>query len=206
MKGKSSATTLIELILYVILVSVIVLALSNIDIFSRHNVISSDRRAKLQNEVSFVLDHVAKNINRAIGNLLLDGYDNPTIKTDVVDNKSISGQKALKISVDVDNNGKKDSPHQLRVAYILTPFPSRELLYYPQYNEDSPQGGEVLSRRVVDFNTAIVKDASGEAINVERVRITACWEPATAVLPNGTPDNPCVKMQARINMPSVSTH
>jgi Tfp pilus assembly protein PilW len=68
MNKRLSGMTLIELVVAVILLSVIILAVMSIGSFGRYHLISSDRRARLQNELSFALEHMQKNIVQATGN------------------------------------------------------------------------------------------------------------------------------------------
>jgi len=62
MKTKYKSLTLLELLLCLVLFSVIVLGISTLDIFGQFHAITSDRRALVQNELSFVMDHITKNI------------------------------------------------------------------------------------------------------------------------------------------------
>jgi len=66
MKNKS-AITLLELIIAISLLGVVALAFTSIQNFARYHAIGSERRAKVQNELSFVLQHIAKNVQRATG-------------------------------------------------------------------------------------------------------------------------------------------
>jgi len=56
------AVTLMELIIAIILMSLIILSLTSIYLFSRFHVFTSDRLTKAQNEASLVLEHMTKNI------------------------------------------------------------------------------------------------------------------------------------------------
>jgi len=64
--------TLIELLISIVLLSLIVLGFASINVFSRYHVITSDRRAKLQNEVSYCMEHMTRNISMAFGNTEID--------------------------------------------------------------------------------------------------------------------------------------
>lgn len=68
------AVTLVELLIAVVLISLIALGFSSIDIFSRHHVISADRRAKLQNELAYALEDIQKNVSQGVGN-----YNDPSL-------------------------------------------------------------------------------------------------------------------------------
>ncbi len=56
-----------ELLIAILLFSVIVLGLSNIDIFSRLHVMSSSRQAQLQGELSNALEHMSKRVIQGVG-------------------------------------------------------------------------------------------------------------------------------------------
>ncbi len=67
--------TLIELMIAIILMGMLVLGFYSIDLFSRYHVISSDKRAKLQNEISYALEYMSKYVQQSIGDV-----NNPPIK------------------------------------------------------------------------------------------------------------------------------
>ena len=75
MLKKICGLTLIELLVSMILMSLVVLGLSSIDTFSRHHVISSDKRVKVQNEVSYTLEYMSKYVQQSIGDI-----SNPPIR------------------------------------------------------------------------------------------------------------------------------
>ena len=70
---RNSAITLLELIIAISLLGVVALGFTSIQNFARYHAIGSERRAKVQNELSFVLQHISKNIQRATG----DGNNPP---------------------------------------------------------------------------------------------------------------------------------
>jgi MSHA biogenesis protein MshO len=189
---KFKAVTLIELLVAIILLSVITLGLAGINIFSRFHVISSERRAKLQNEASFVLEHMTKEINRAIGNTAIAG-ENPVL---------ISGDPAVSVYVDSDasggpGDGVRDTVNDHWIAYRFTgsTAPQFQVLYYPSYvNPTDPN--ESIAKRILSPPNITLTD------NYLSVQLTACWDPAVAE----SVDNPCVDMSTRIKMPSVSTN
>lgn len=63
----SKAVTLIELIISVIIVSTVILSFYSIDTFSRNQVIRSERRTKVQNELSYALAHMNRYVQIANG-------------------------------------------------------------------------------------------------------------------------------------------
>ena len=70
MSQRIRGVTLSELLIAIVLMSLVILGFSSIDLFSRHHVIISDRRIKVQNEASFCLEHMAKNVLQGVGNII----------------------------------------------------------------------------------------------------------------------------------------
>lgn len=69
MKISLRALTLLELLIAMILLSFFVLSFYLIASFSHYHVSASDRRAKIQNELSLTLEHMNKNVLQGIGNV-----------------------------------------------------------------------------------------------------------------------------------------
>lgn len=69
MPKKICGVTLIELIIAIALMGMLILGFYSIDLFSRYHVVSSDKRAKLQNEISYAIEHMSKYVQQANGNL-----------------------------------------------------------------------------------------------------------------------------------------
>lgn len=119
------SVTLLELIIAIALLSVIVLGLTSIDFFSRHHVVDADRRAKLQNQLYFVLEHMNRtitgttNVGGAIGNEYLNTDTAPY--PSVVDINHATGnteRTRLKIYVDAGNGTAGSSPDGIRQADV----------------------------------------------------------------------------------------
>jgi len=72
---SKKGVTLLELLIAMVLLGVIVLTFASIENFGRFHTINADRRAKVQNEVSFLLSHIAKSIQSAVGDV-----NNPPIQ------------------------------------------------------------------------------------------------------------------------------
>jgi len=174
--------TLIELIIALVLLSVIILGLNSITLFSHFHVTSSDRRAKLQNEASLALEHMSKEISKAIG----DVNNTPVIIED--------SNRRIRIYIDANGDGQRNDYY---IAYQYQGSPDYHIRYYPNY----PGSSEVIARKISSFNPSY-----NSVNNYITIQLTACWDPQTAVLPNGSIDNPCVNMNTSIKMPSVSTN
>lgn len=68
-KVRDKSITLIELLVAMAMLGILILGFSSIDLFSRYHALSSERRAKLQNEVSYALAHMNKNVAQGMGNV-----------------------------------------------------------------------------------------------------------------------------------------
>lgn len=199
----NKGVTLAELIIAVILLSVVVLTVSSIDRFSRFHLATSQRRAELQNLVSYVLEHMSKNFVNAIGNEKITGANSVVI----VQLDPGSESKWLFVVRDLNNNGRQDLVGDAYAVY-----------YYSDPNDDIWWMESVLgtweglgtNRKIANVTFYKPVDASGRLNeNYVDVSLTACWDPNSinlAVHPDGTPDNPCVTMSQRMKMPSVSTN
>ena len=73
MLKKIRGLTLIELIMAVVIMSLVIVGIYNIETFSNGQVIDSDRRAKVQNDLAYILEHMSKYVQQANGNVI-----NPT--------------------------------------------------------------------------------------------------------------------------------
>ncbi|MBN2830857.1 MAG: prepilin-type N-terminal cleavage/methylation domain-containing protein [Candidatus Omnitrophica bacterium] len=190
---RNKSVTLIELIIAIVLVAVIILGISSINIFSNYHIISSDRRAKVQNEVSLCLEHITKEASRAIGNEAV--FIGNTV-VDIVTNTSLA------VFIDADLDGKRDTAKDYWIKYT---FANNILSYCGNCGNSFVCGScsistEVLSKKITAFNPK--KDfADGNHIEVS---ITGCHNPGGTPA-CGTPDNPEITMHTAVDLPSVST-
>ena len=185
--------TLLELIVAIAFMAVLVLGIGSIDMFGRSHAITADRRAKLQNEVSFLLEHMAKNIGMAIGNTA--NITNPVVNTT---------STSLQVRIDVNQNGQNDTGDSW-IEYDWNNA-SGVVSYCGNCTSNNPCPSgcawENVSSRVSAFNCNY--NSSNNYINVN---ITACWDFAnSSTCGDISAGNPQVSMNSRINMPSVSTN
>ncbi len=180
MKNHKSVT-LVELLIAVVLLSVIVIGFSSIDTFSRLQVMSSDRRAKLQNDASYALEHMAKEISMAIGDF---NYNPVTIE---------DSNKRIRVYIDANNDGQRND-YEIAYQYDSANY---QIQYYSPYPSVTP---ETISKKI----SACVFNHTwnGTKENFVKVDIAARWDPAQAV----SLDNPEISMKNHIYMPAVSTH
>ena len=192
--------TLVELLIAICIFSLIVIGFSSIDTFSQYHVITSDRRAKLQNDASYVLGNMAKNIGRAIGDVNQAPVDT---------NSGISGDAAIKVWIDSNPNGKRDNSDS-KIAYRHRTTGSQsekyQFWYYsscvgPNCNQAGTSSPEVISRKISNFSSSY---SSGN--DYIEIQLTTCWDPDGSPAACGSPDNPALSMKNRIYMPAVSTH
>jgi prepilin-type N-terminal cleavage/methylation domain-containing protein len=209
MPKQIRGVTLPELIIALVLISVVVMGIFSIDLFSRYQVSTSDRRAKVQNEVSYVLEHMSKQVARAIGNLQIDGADNVTYLWDPSSGK----YRKISVYIDASRNGTREpensAPNQDVDHWIAYFFDSAaNIVNYCSLCTENPQrecnncpGWETLSNKIIDFDP--IKPVFPP--NIIEMNITACWN-TTAINTCGSPDNPSVTMRSRIWLPGVSSN
>jgi hypothetical protein len=194
----NKSVTLFELILAIALLGVMVFGFASVEVFSRQQVITADRRIKTQNESSYVMEHMTQKIRRAIGDV-----NNPP----VILSELIGGDNAIKIWIDYFPYGQRDAADK-QIAYAYNAA-SYEMRYYSNFT-DSPSSYEVISRKIRgDFSTTTTQPTYrtySSANNYIKIQVTASWDPDCSPVSCGTPTNPSAAIAARIMMPSVSTN
>lgn len=206
LKGNK-AVTLFELLIAISLLSFVVLALSSIDLFSRHQVIDSGRRANLQNDVTFVLEHMNKRLSRAIGNERALNDVNSVVNAD-----NIGADPAVMVHIDSNGNGQSDAGDRW-IAYRFNSA-SHQIRFCQECSNATcsicnPAWGSeagILSRRIVSFIPNDGGPNSFLANNFIEIQVTACWDASGSLGPCGASVNPSVTMSTSIKMPSVSTN
>jgi prepilin-type N-terminal cleavage/methylation domain-containing protein len=175
--------TLIELIISMVLLGMVILGFFSIDSFSRQQLISADRKSRLQNEAVYVLGHMGKQLVMAIGDL-----NNPP----VVVSYYPSGQTSfVNATIDSDRNGIRNFPNDANVTYSYN-----NATYAVSFS--SAAVSEILARHVQSF---IASYNPALNANLVTVNIITCWDPKVAC---GTFDNPAFSITSSIKMPSVS--
>jgi len=180
-----------------ILMSVLVLSYHAIDIFTRHQVISSSRIAKIQHDVSVALEHINKNAVLATGNEVAGGA-NTVVRT-----------AGSQVSFHIDRTGH-DSIADTWIAYRLDAV-SHQIQFCPACSSAAcgtcaPTWGSdptnLISEHIVSFIPVKLHNPMTESF-IE-VRICACWDPTTGNCATPATNNPCVTMDARVYFPSIS--
>jgi len=190
------------------------LAFSNLDTFTRFQVMSSDRRAQLQHTLAYTLEHMVKEIGKAIGSVVLDS-PKPVVLA------NIGGDSSIKIWIDFNQNGQRDAA-DWQIAYRYTGtigVPNRryEIWYCPQCVNNScadcipqwpvglPTSDNIIGKKITAF-TPTYNPSDPDSNSYLDVTLTACWDPTEAAFSCGTPDNPTVTMRNCIDLRSVSIH
>ena len=154
MNKKSKSVTLIELLISIAVVSIMILTFYSIDTFSRNQVINSDRRAKVQNELGYVLEHMSKYIQQAGGDI-----SNPAF---------VSAGSSFQVHVYF--NSLTDS------AWITYSLAGNTLTANCAGSASCPFVAETLSNRITAF-TATLGDL-GSSVGID---IIGLYNPAEAV-------------------------
>jgi hypothetical protein len=184
-----------ELIIAVSLLGVLILAFTSIDTFSRYHVIGSDRRAKVQNELSYALAHMTKQISRAIGD---------ATQTTVDITAQISSDPAIRVWIDGNANGRREtypSDYEIAYRYCNSGNDRYQIWYYsvcvgPNCNQPGSTNPEVIVRNISSPPTYSI---TGNYVEVELI---GRWRASEAK----SVDNPELTMRSRVYMPAVSTH
>ena len=197
-----TSVTLLELLISIVLIGLVILGLSNIESFCRNQLLSSDRRLKVQNEASFVLEHMAKRIMTAVNKPGFDVIIFPTTQS-------------FRVSVDANRNGVLDelgSGNEDNWIAYSNDTNIGELRYCANMSFNNPINAlgacdngswETLSRHVTSaMNSANIIYSNSN--NYVEINITACADPGSAN-PCGGMRNPSVNMKSSVIMPSVST-
>jgi hypothetical protein len=203
--------TLMELLVALTVTTVIILYFFAIEKIGRQDLFTTDHRAKVQNEVSYVLQHMSKNLPKTIGSRAVSGQD-------PVSTSAISGDAALRFFVDLDltadcstansagdGQWNTECDHWRAYRYrssSASPAADRYQLWYYAYCPGADCGTEtyeIISEHTTAFNCSITN-------NYVDVEVTGCWDPDGSPYACGTTSNPSVTMHAYINMPAVSTN
>jgi len=218
--------TLVELLISIVLLSIIVLGLGSIDLFSRSHVISSDRRVRISNDASLALEHMGKQIMNAFGNEIIDGAN--SVVSVVANSPPSDDGNTIRFKIDSDNNGTADTWRAYLYHNKLATSGKNQIWYCPQCLDstcvtctthtwgDTNYPDDIIAKNISGFTpckplvdgTCCPSPYTGCVLGKNYVTITiqACWDPAESHYSCGTPNNPSVNMKADITMPSVTTN
>jgi hypothetical protein len=220
------AITLLELIIAISLLAIVGLGIASLDIFSGYYLRNIDRVSIVQNELSYILDHMAKIIGGGeIGGAIGD-INNPPLQIYRIPD----GGMMLKVFIDRNRNGKRDPEGiDMWVGFQLRVYdqPQYQLWVWAPCVGDTCDGPgssyAVLSKRIKGccqeyegqgelglrfaMNTGDPHNLYDPTKNYVDIRLGGCYDPFERDgFACGTPENPRVYMYTRIRMPAVSTH
>ena len=202
MPKKYRAISLIELLVSMIIMSLVLLGFFSVDSFSRHHVISSDRRAKVQNEISYAIEYMSKYVQKSNGNLsrnAIQYYPGPTF----------AGATGFRVYVDLNN---RQTPSVLTDdGWIDYTFSVNTLTATCTANGGScPFASEILSNKIIAgvLGNVIMPEFpdNGFYVNITDqgtavdIGLAGRYIPATAA----SLDNPQISMKTRLISPSSS--
>ena len=192
MPNRETGINLIELIVCMVLMSLIILGFFSIELFSRHHVVSSDRRAKVQNEISYTIEYMSKYVQQSIGDV-----NNPPITA----YPSSGTQTGFRTRVDLND---PKTPGDLSDDTWVN--------FYLEGNElKSLQGGatEILTNKISGvFDSNVMPEFPDKGFYVKitdqgsavDIGLVARYDPAIAA----SSDNPQTAMKTRLVSPSAS--
>lgn len=213
---NNRSSTLFELLVSIAILSVLIIVFAIIDLFAQSHVITSDRRTKAQNELSFILEHSAKRIARVIGNPNVGGAPISVGIWATGDGAAIRFYIDAAADYESAGDGQAGTGGDHWEAYRYrseTAIPINEryqLWYCPRCTDsscnncDTPWGtsANTFSERITS-----VSYAYDSSTNYADLQMTACWDPQHAITTDacGTDKNPSVTMKTRVYIPAVST-
>lgn len=184
---RNPAFTIIELIVVLLVLALILLAVSNFELFSRFQINDLDRNIKLQNDVYYVSSLISKDLNNAIGAV----NDWPVSITSSGGNTSL-----ITIYLDYNKNGVKDATPTDRVVAYEYDAASYSLRQYADYS-GSPAVYSVLSNKITGFQ-CITPGVNSYVYFSIQARST----PSAAV----SASNPEIQLRSAGEMPSLSVN
>ncbi|MDD5347634.1 MAG: prepilin-type N-terminal cleavage/methylation domain-containing protein [Candidatus Omnitrophica bacterium] len=199
--NNRQAITLIELLISIVLLAMVIVGFMSIDTFSRHHLVSSDRRAKLQNEAMLILEHMTKQLIGVIGdsesepiNITAAGANSRRVRGFIDNGDGIRGlnDNWTDYCFGTNDCGAGSDTHTLSFQLVDN-----------STGTASPVAAsrETLSRRVSAFRATM---DYANSRNYFDVTVTTCWDPDGAPLACHTADNPAVTLNTTIRLPSVS--
>jgi Tfp pilus assembly protein PilW len=192
--------SLVELLVALSLFTLIVLGFGSIDMFGRVHLLTSDRRLKLQNNVAFVVEHMAKSLSGTdIAGGAIGDINNYPVEPII-----ISVNSGIAIRVDSNKNGKLDGEDK-QVAYIYSSA-DYQIWYYSDASITDSYDVLTGSHIRPDFSTTTTQPtycSYNSSQNYIELQLTASWDPAGI---QGTIDNPQIIRKDNLYMPSVSAY
>ncbi|MFA5362351.1 MAG: prepilin-type N-terminal cleavage/methylation domain-containing protein [Candidatus Omnitrophota bacterium] len=188
------AVSLIELLISLMILSLVILGFSCLDLFSSGQVSLANKILKTQNEAAYITEFMAKQTIKAVG----DANVPPVRMFNDAD------ETGVVFRIDINENGKWDSPPDKEIAFLYRGTPDFEMRYYSNYPSVSPADIVTLSRNayMLPLFGPVITD------NYLTMTIDTCWDPQNALtsFPCGSSNNPVAHVRSRILIPAASVH
>lgn len=197
-RSDCRATSLLELLIAVLVLCLVMFGIYNIQLFSDSQVVSASRKATLESEATYLIEHMSKYLGKAVSNA----------RTYPV---ALSGDRVLiwndKSPYDGVLQDHLDSSPDTLVYYdhassgAVTFCANASTSGYPG-TVSCNSGVETLASHVVSSfaSTYISVDNTTNCVGLE---VTSCWNPSSTST-CGKLKNPAVSLKNRVDMPSVS--
>ena len=199
---KFRGISLFELIISIIIMSLIILGIYNIEAFSTSQVIDSDRRARVQNDLAYVLEHMSKYIQQANG----DKSDPANPKPAIVQTGS-----GFQVRVDFrDPQIPSDLDNGAWVSYSLDSSLHTLSTSCSVYGTGTCGSfiSEILSNKIIGnfVGDTIIPDGATDGFyvninpsgNLVDIGLVGRWDPGSPVITGTRFVNPQVEMKTRI--------
>ena len=202
-RSSQRSITLLELIVSIVIVSIMIVTIYGIYTYSYSQVLNSERRTKVQNELAYAFEHMSKYVQQANGDT-----SNPPIKA----YPTVATQTGFQARVDFNNPQTVSSlVDDAWVSYYLT----GNTLYAACTGPGCPFTTETLSDKIIaNFVVGIMPNnpTNGYYVNIDtlgnlveiglvgRYKPTVAYSVATRTL------NPQVEMKTKIVCNNASTH
>lgn len=180
---KTSAVTLIELLIAISLLGLVILSTTSVEMFARKQMKTTDMQTQLLNEVSPAIEHIVKNISLGIGDKNDPGIKvYPTGKAPYLQIRQDINKTPSDYSDDIWCEYKSNS-------FSLPDAPS--IRYDPNINDGNSDNYQVIVRKVTDFTFALV-DTNNNGIatddNLVQFSVTVRKDPTKAIDPINNPE------------------
>jgi hypothetical protein len=216
---STKSFTLLEVVISLILISILVILFAAIERIGISHTLALDRYSRVQNDLTYILEHSTKQISKAIGNTKINRVS--TDGDQIINTATISGDKAIEFYVDAaadyispgdglyGTGGDHWRAYRFRPSTAIPSSDSYQLWYCPRCSvpicdtccagctPSVPWGmpENTMSKKVKD-----VTYDYNPVYNYVDITIQGCWDPNQAA----SRSNPGASMKERIKLPSVS--
>jgi len=181
------------LLICLVLIGMVIMGFYSIELFSQYHLLTSDRRAKLQNDSTYILEHMVKKLSLAIGD-----SSNATVTR-------YPAGVGIRVRLDTGTVTGAIDANDMFADYCLV---NSEIRFYTNTLGLTmpPTSGtyQVLTDRAVPATGLEFQGNIGASNiltdNVLTIILSLRWSPNLAA----TPDNPTMQMRTTVLMPAVS--